>query len=138
MARYRQGVRWILRALRYLWASPTTAIGLTALALAVASGGRVRRVTGVLEVEGGIASGLLRRVRASAMTLGHVVLALDGPAHDISRAHERVHVRQCERWGPLFIPAYAAASLIAWARGRHYYYDNCFEREAFNPENWEV
>ena len=82
-------------------------------------------------MHGGLATWLLLRLRASAMTLGHVVLAIDEPAHELSRDHERVHVRQCERWGPLFLPAYAAASLVAWIRGRHYYYDNRFEREAF-------
>jgi hypothetical protein len=50
---------------------------------------------------------------------------------DETRAHERVHVAQCERWGPLFVPAYLAAGAWAWARGRHPYFDNPFEREAF-------
>jgi hypothetical protein len=40
-------------------------------------------------------------------------------------------VRQCERWGPLFLPAYAIASLSAWVRGRDPYEGNRFEREAF-------
>lgn len=121
---------WPQRTIRYLWASPTTAVGLVAVVAAVLSGGRVRGVRGVLEAHGGLAAWLLRRVGASAMTLGHIVIALDEPAHDRSRAHERVHVRQCERWGPLFLPAYAAASLAAWIRGQRCYYDNRFEREA--------
>ncbi len=58
------------------------------------------------------------------------MLAVDRPALDRTRAHERVHVRQYERWGPLFLPAYLAASLCAVARGRHAYFGNCFEREA--------
>ena len=37
------------------------------------------------------------------------------------RAHERVHVRQCETWGPLFVPAYLTASLWAVWRGRNFY-----------------
>jgi hypothetical protein len=32
------------------------------------------------------------------MTLGHVVIARDQDLLDLTRAHERVHVRQCERW----------------------------------------
>jgi hypothetical protein len=64
------------------------------------------------------------------LTLGHVVLARDLPALQQTRAHERVHVRQYERWGPFFLPAYAAASLWALSRGRHPYVDNWFEREA--------
>ena len=37
------------------------------------------------------------------------------------------------RWSDgaaLFIPAYLAASLLAWYRGGHYYLDNWFERDA--------
>ncbi len=65
------------------------------------------------------------------MTLGHVVLGLDRSALQISRDHERIHVRQCERWGPLFIPAYLLGSAYAVLRGRHIYRDNPLEREAF-------
>jgi hypothetical protein len=43
-------------------------------------------------------------------------------------------VRQAEKWGPLFFPAYGVASLIAIARGRHFYRDNVFEREAYEAE----
>ena len=108
-----------------------TAIGLAAVAVALLSGGRARWVQGVLEAHGGLAAWVLRRLRASAMTLGHVVIAIDGFAHDISRAHERVHVRQCERWGPLFIPAYLVASMWAWWCGRGAYEGNVFEVEAY-------
>jgi hypothetical protein len=47
------------------------------------------------------------------------------------RQHEHVHIRQYERWGLLLIPLYLAASLVAWVQGKHYYYDNVFEREAY-------
>jgi hypothetical protein len=65
------------------------------------------------------------------MTLGHVIL--DGGEHCLgrSRDHEHVHVRQYERWGPFFLPAYVAASAIVWYRGQHPDLDNHFEREAF-------
>jgi hypothetical protein len=104
--------------------------------LGVVSGGRARIVAGVIEVHGGIVSFVLRRCTlldcgASALTLGHVVLGYDALALEATRAHERVHVRQVERWGPLFIPAYAFASIIAWARGGDPYLDNAFEREAY-------
>jgi hypothetical protein len=66
----------------------------------------------------------------AAITFGHVVLGRDGDALEWSRAHERVHVTQYERWGPFFLPAYAAASLWALARGGDFYRDNCFERAA--------
>ena len=45
--------------------------------------------------------------------------------------HEMVHVRQYERWGPFFIPAYLACSLGLWLAGKDAYRDNPFEREAY-------
>jgi hypothetical protein len=50
---------------------------------------------------------------------------------DHCRTHELVHVRQYERWGPLFVPAYLASSAIIWLRGGDPYRDNPFEREAY-------
>jgi hypothetical protein len=103
------------------------------------TGGKAALVHGVLEVHGGAAAFVLRhlvllRGGASAMTLGHVVLGRDRECLAWTRAHERVHVRQYERWGPLFLPAYALGSVLALARGRHYYRDNPFEREARSAE----
>lgn len=119
------------RLLARLWALPTTLVGVAAAILTFATGGRGEVIDGVLEIHGGFSTWMLRRVGAAAMTLGHVVLAIDTLAHELSREHERVHVRQVERWGPLFLPAYGIASLVAWARGGHYYYDNRFEKEAY-------
>lgn len=42
---------------------------------------------------------------AATITSGHIVLARTLDDLDASRSHERVHVRQYERWGPFFIPA---------------------------------
>jgi hypothetical protein len=47
------------------------------------------------------------------------------------RNHERVHVRQYERWGPLFPPLYLLSSAAALVRGMDPYRDNRFEQEAF-------
>ncbi|MDQ3582875.1 MAG: hypothetical protein M3495_15290 [Pseudomonadota bacterium] len=118
--------------LRYLWASPVTLFGLMAVALSLFSGGRARTHTGVLECHGGVARLLLSvtPVRAHAMTLGHVVLGRDADCLERTRAHERVHVRQTERFGALFPFAYLASSAWALLRGRHYYRDNWFERDA--------
>lgn len=123
-------VRWC----RYAWAAPNSIVGL-ALAATACVDGRVAVVDGVVEAQGGALRWLLRRFvplvgGAAALTLGHVVLAADEQALERTRAHERVHVRQYERWGPLFLAAYALASLLAVARGRHFYFDNRFEREA--------
>jgi hypothetical protein len=129
-----------IAALRYLWAFPTTSVGLLLLLPTLLTGGGARRVQGVLEIHGGLTRFLLRHCTllkggASALTLGHVVLALDPLTHDLTRDHERVHVRQCERWGPLFLPAYVIASVVALARGKHFYFDNAFEREAYDRDH---
>ena len=127
------------RLLIYLWALPTTAVGLFAVLLTVLTGGRVRGVTGVLEAHGGFATFFLTKMvplpgGASAITLGHVVLARDAATHDRTRAHERVHVWQVERWGPFFIPAYLFASLYLWIHDCDAYFDNPFEREAYTHD----
>lgn len=124
------------RLLIYLWTLPTTAVGLCFLPIALCSGGGAQVVDGVLEIHGGLVSFMLRRLSllkggVSAMTLGHVVIGRDPLLLDLTRSHERVHVRQAERWGPFFFPAYVLASLIMLLRGRRPYLDNPFEREAY-------
>lgn len=119
----------------YLWASPNTAVGLLIALLSLPTGTRLRVVDGVIEAHGGLVAWLLRRVvplpgGACALTLGHVVLGVSQAALDITRDHERIHVRQYERWGPAFVPAYFIASGWVWARGARAYHDNPFEREA--------
>jgi hypothetical protein len=131
------------RTLVYAWTFPTTTVGLIAMTLGALSSERVgerprqRVVDGVLEVHGGLVTWLLTHCTlldggASAMTLGHVVLGRDEMLLDLTRDHERVHVRQCERWGPLFLPAYLLASLFIFLRGGRAYRDNPFEREAYD------
>jgi hypothetical protein len=122
----------LTRPLLYAWAFPTTLVGLVAGGLTMASGGTVQRRRGALEFHGGFARWLLERrmVAASAMTLGHVIIGRDARCLDSCRDHEQAHVRQVERWGPFFLPAYVGASAWAWARKRHYYLDNPFEIDA--------
>jgi hypothetical protein len=122
------------KLLRYLWAGPTTILGLL-LALLALRKGRIALVDGVVEAHGPVLAWALSRLvplggGATAIALGHVVLARNARALEATRAHERVHVAQCERWGALFIPAYLAAGLWAFVRGGHPYLDNPFEREA--------
>ena len=128
---------------RYLWAAPTTAIGV----LVVLGGlwrAKIRVVDGVLEAHGPTLAWMLTHLTfmpggVVALTLGHVVVARDHGSLESTRAHERVHVRQCEAWGPLFVPAYLAASLSAVARGRSFYYSNRFEVQAYGvARNQEV
>jgi hypothetical protein len=113
--------------LAYAWASPNSLIGLAAGGAMILLGGRARRIAGVLEVAGGLVGTQLGRKR---ITLGHVILGIDDAALEQSRAHELVHVRQYEQWGPFFLPAYAASSLWQLACGRRCYRDNWFERQA--------
>lgn len=125
----------------YVWASPTTAFGLVAGGLTLATRGRCQRVDGVLEFHGGFCNWLLDHtpIRASALTLGHVILGIDADALERHRVHEHVHVRQAERWGPAFLPAYLASSAWAWLRGVDPYLGNRFEREAFlQAEGWDL
>lgn len=129
----------ILRPLKYIWVSPASLLGLSLIPVAILQGGRARLVDGVVEVHGGIITRLLKRGlpwvgAGAAMTLGHVVWGRDAACLDVSREHERVHVRQYERWGPLFIPAYLFAALVAKLRGLDPYLDNPFEREAYDKD----
>ena len=125
----------ILRSLgRYLWAFPTTLLGLTLVALALVSRGRASRVAGTIEAHGGWAAWLLERAvsgrgGADALTLGHVIVGQSAESLRRNRDHERIHVRQCERWGPFFVPAYLAAGLWAAAHGGDSWADNWFERD---------
>jgi hypothetical protein len=119
--------------LKHLWPSPLSLAGATIALLCRAP--LVRR-DHTLEACGGLLPRLLPRIglgmRPVAITLGHVILAVDQATLDAWRTHERVHVAQAERWGPLFPIAYAMASAVAKAKGRDPYRENVFEREAFS------
>jgi hypothetical protein len=96
-------------------------------------------VNGVIEIHGPTIGWVLRHCTvleggACAITFGHVVLARDQESLDVTRVHERVHVRQYERWGPLFIPAYLLASLSGLINGTGVYAGNFFERQAMEAE----
>lgn len=125
----------LTRMLAYAWAMPTTAIGLVFALPLLALGARARCVQGVLEIYGGwLVPRLATASGFAAVTLGHVVIGVSASCLSTLRAHEHVHVRQAERWGLLFIPAYMLASVWQVVRGRHMYYDNPFEREAFKVD----
>ena len=129
----------LIKLLLYLWAGPTTLAGLLLALLARLGGGETKVVDGVLEAHGGLLTALLERVPiaggASAMTLGHVVIGRNQTDLDVTRVHERVHVKQYERWGPFFVPAYFAACALAWSRGQRAYRDSHFEREAYAADD---
>jgi hypothetical protein len=130
---------WRSGAVRYLWASPSSLVGACGALLALRRG-RVCVVEGVLEAHGPVLDWVLRCSPLpggiAAITLGHVVLARDAATLQYTRRHERAHVAQYERWGPLFIPAYLLSSAWAWLRGGHPYFDNPFEQEARFHDRW--
>lgn len=125
----------MFRLLLYLWALPATILGMFLALAARGSGGTWARVDGVLEIAGGWPARMLQRGfpfsgAVAAITLGHVVVGVSLAALTATRAHERAHVRQFERWGLLLLILYPLAGLAAWVRGGHPYRDNLFEREA--------
>ncbi|MEO8486828.1 MAG: signal peptide prediction [Betaproteobacteria bacterium] len=127
--------RLVIRSAAYAWAAPNSLAGLLAGGVVLLLGGKVRIVAGVAEFSGGSIAVLCDVLPASrrfcAITLGHCIVGTSERALDAVRAHERVHVGQCERWGPLFVPAYALSSAWQWLRGRRAYRDNAFERQAY-------
>lgn len=133
----------MLKSLLYVWVFPGTAVGLIFVPLALLTGGGVQWIDGVIEVYGGWVPRILSRPfwfsgPISAITLGHVVVGCDRPTLKRTRRHERVHVRQYERWGPFFIPAYCLASLWIRFKGGSPYFDNPFEVEAYGIDNPRV
>ncbi len=123
-------LRRLSRCLIYLWVAPYT---LSGIAIGLILGGRFRRIQGVIEIHGPRVQKALSSmpVPAMAMTFGHVVFGATDVALDITRKHEHVHVRQYERWGVFFVPAYLLASFYMRLRGRDAYRDNPFEVEAY-------
>lgn len=121
---------------KYLWALPISCVGILFLPFVLSSGGTVSFVSGIIEAEGGILAPILSRICScfpiDAITVGHVILGCSRESIIRCRVHERIHVRQFERWGPIFPFLYLASSAIAIMRGRDPYRSNIFEQEAFS------
>jgi hypothetical protein len=124
-------IKTVGSCVRYCWALPVSCIGLLPLPFVMLSGGAVVIAKGVIEAEGALVSFLLSRLHIDAIAIGHVIFGRDRDSLVRSRNHERIHVRQCERWGPLFPFLYLMSSAIALLRGQDPYRDNRFEQEAF-------
>lgn len=92
------------RMVTYLWASPPSGVGLLIAAL---SGTRPVVRDGVLLFSGvrGPVAWALSQGGYAAMTMGHVVLSRGEPSSALM-AHELVHTRQAERFGPFMGPVY--------------------------------
>ncbi|HTG47241.1 MAG TPA: hypothetical protein VK646_06275 [Actinomycetota bacterium] len=102
--------------LGFVWTSPNTVLGLVAGALTFQ---RPRVHEGLLVFDReprGLTAAMLRLDRA-AMTVGFVVVSAE-PVEGTLLAHEREHVRQYCRWGPLFIPVYLLLA-IGYGYRRH-------------------
>jgi len=120
--------------LKYLWASPCSAIGLVLAGVACLLGASGRVHSGVLEVaftdsNHALARWLLKLPYAG-ITFGHVVLVPTHQLQEALRAHERAHVAQYETWGPVFLIAYPMSSLVQVLLGRRGHADNHFEVQA--------
>lgn len=141
MSRRRLGWKLLL----YIWASPASLIGLALGLLGLLTGGKSQLRRGCLEFYGGAVTWLLRRNSPvgegiMAMTLGHVIVGQHRRGLMAARDHEQVHVRQYERWGPLFVPVYLLLSLALWLKKKNMYRDNPFEVEAYalaDPRDWK-
>jgi hypothetical protein len=106
--------------LRKLWASPNTLLGLGLGTVAVMLGGRARLANNAIEF---LDQPFVTLIGRSAVTLGNTIHYAPGRDPDmvIRRydkraevrlgAHEAAHTRQYERWGPLFLVAYAVSWL---------------------------
>ena len=115
-----------------LWNSGNSLLGLIG---AIGGRGTWHSTDLLLEVSGGWLIGLLARLgRASAITLGDVVLYADSSLIPILHDHEMVHVRQGRVWGPFFLPAYVLESVYQWLRTGDGYHNNCFEVAAYSSE----
>jgi hypothetical protein len=127
-------VSLVRRIAAYVWAGPNTLLGLAAGLVMLMFGAAARRIQGAIEFSGGaiglLLSSRLQPFRFQAVTFGHVILGMSAAALAGAREHEQVHVRQYERWGPFFLPAYLASSVWQLVTGRHVYHDNYFERQA--------
>ena len=117
-----------------LWALPVTLPALFCAALFCTRRASLQYREGAFDCSGPSVARALEWLptngRVSAITIGHVIFSRDDDTAVKWCAHERIHVRQYERWGVFFPLAYAAASAIAWSKGERAYYDNVFEREA--------
>jgi len=125
----------MVKFMQYIWASPNTILGLPFLFFSLFPGGVRRIVDGTVETESYLGTLFLKylvplRGGAQAITLGHIIVGQNQHCLNNCRKHEQVHVRQCERWGVFFLPAYALSSLSCLLTGRNPYLDNHFEKEA--------
>lgn len=126
----------IVALVKITWASPWSLCGAGVGVLGLLTGGGVRRVGRIVEFWSGLIPLVLRYcpfiAGSPVATFGHVVVGRSKRHLDACRPHQMVHVRQYECWGPLFVPMYLLYWFVLWFQGKHPYYDNPFEREAYD------
>jgi hypothetical protein len=129
----------VIFAAKVVWASTWSVWGMAVGILGLLTGGGVRRRGPILEFWGGMLPLFLKYfpfiAGSPVATFGHVVVGRSERYLDACRPHQLVHVKQYERWGPLFVPTYLTLGLAMWCCGKRPYYDNPFEREAFQ-QSW--
>ncbi len=127
---------------RWIWPSPWTLFGIAIGMIGCIGGGKIEWYRGTIVCWGPWLSRWLRRAPipggASAMTLGHTILARSESEMRNTHDHEHVHVRQYEKWGVFFVPAYFAISFWLWCCGRDCYRENPFEQEAFQEDSTRI
>jgi hypothetical protein len=106
----------VKNALGFIWTLPNTLLGLLAGALTFQAP-RVQEGVLVFDRAPRGLTWLLLRMNRSAMTVGFVIVSAR-PLTPTALAHERHHIRQYCRWGPLFIPVYLALA-VAYGYWRH-------------------
>ena len=102
--------------LGFIWTLPNTVLGLLAGALTFQAP-RVQEGALVFDRAPRGLTWLLLRMNRSAMTVGFVIVSAR-PLTPTALAHERHHIRQYCRWGPLFIPVYLALA-VPYGYWRH-------------------
>ena len=117
-----------------IWVAPNSLLGILVGLFGLLTGGKVQLKRGCLEFSGGVVAWMLQRLPPGgflAMTLGHTIVGQSESGLAVARDHEHVHVKQYERWGPFFIPAYLSCSAVLWLQNRDCYRENPFEVEAY-------
>lgn len=107
---------WLGRAAASAWAAPLTLPG---VGVGLVGGVIPHLRDGALVFAGvrGVSRALLERRRVAAFALGQAVVSRTEPSAPLL-AHELVHVRQAERFGPLLAPLYLAL-LGVYGYARH-------------------
>ena len=110
----------LVRVVGFMWTLPNTVIGML---LGLLTFQVPRTAPGALVFDRrprGVSAPPLSRIvfrRFTAITFGHVILGR-APVDPALLRHELAHVRQYDRWGPLYMPVYGALYLF-YGYARH-------------------